>query len=113
MELKRDLAEERSGDLKGFLLEGVVVVVVWGGGFGEILFWELRGGGGGGDGGGAGGFLISCVEVRERNDDGIFPIFFGRVSFVRRKVFRVFVVVVTLALYCVCYHWACWAFTAS
>ena len=22
------------------------------------------------------GFLISCVDVRERNDDGIFPIFF-------------------------------------
>lgn len=34
-----------------------------------ILFWEFRAGGD------AVGFLISCVDVRERNDDGIFPIF--------------------------------------
>lgn len=53
-----------------------------------ILFWEFRGGGG--DGGGAVGFLISCVDVRERNDDGIFPIFF--VVLLRSpEGFRVFV----------------------
>lgn len=88
IELKRDLAEERSGDLNGFFLEGVAV---WWGGFGEsfvaILFWGFRGGGAGGVGGDAVGFLISCVDVSERNDDGIFPIFWSfPFRFDRRKV---------------------------